>query len=74
MTYNYHQYNWKEKKSAYKTIIKCKVLFLEDYECCELQSPDSCTQDNTDVKEQLAIDDSRLAEMKKIHLGFLSPV
>lgn len=62
------------KNSAYETRIKCKVLLLEEYECCEMESPDSCTQDNRDVKEQLAIDDSRLVEMKKIYLGFLNPI
>lgn len=62
------------KNSAYETIIKCKVLLLEEYECWEMEAPDSCTEDNRDVKEQLATDDSRLTEMKKIHMIFLNPV
>lgn len=60
--------------SVYKTIIKYKVLLLEESECCETASPDSYNQDNRGVKKQLNIDDGRLTEMKKIHFDFLNPV
>lgn len=73
MVYNF-SVQLKRKNSAQETIIKCKVLHLEEYERCEMESPDSYTLDNRGVKEQLTMDDDRLGEVKKIYLGFLNPV
>lgn len=59
---------------VYKTVIKYKVLPLEESECCKMASPDSYIQDNRDVKEQLSTDDGRLTKMKKIHFDFINPI
>lgn len=59
--------------SVYETVMKDKVLLLEESKCCLLVLPDSYSQYHRGVKEPLNIDDGRPTEVKKIHFDFLNP-
>lgn len=59
--------------SVYETVMKDKVLLLEESKCCLLVLPDSCSQYHRGVKEPLNMDDGRPTEVKKILFDFLNP-